>query len=81
MHIGVGFGLIRLLDLRVLHEDLVDVGAGILVQLLVVPNDNEGHVDVAEDTQLVRLLQQTVLPFAEGDLRGGKGRGEVGVEG
>lgn len=68
MHIGIGFGFVWLLDLCVLHEDLVDVGAGILVQLLVVPNDNEGHIHVAEDTQLVRLLQQTVLPFAEGDL-------------
>lgn len=73
VHISIGFGLVGLLDLRVLHEYFVDVGAGILVQLLVVAYDNESHIDVTEDTQLIRLLQQAVLPLAEGDLWGGTG--------
>lgn len=48
-----------------------------MVQLLVVANDDEGHLHVTEDTQLVSLLQQTVFSLAEGDLRG-RERGEQG---
>lgn len=48
-----------------------------MVQLLVVTNDDEGHLHVTEDTQLISLLQQTVFSLAEGDLRGGE-RGEQG---
>ena len=68
MHISIGFGLVRFLDLCVLHEDLIDVRAGVLVQFLVGADDNERHVNITENTQLVGLLQETVLPLAKGYL-------------
>ena len=69
MDIGIGFGLKGLLYLRVLHEDLIDVGAGVLVQPLVASaDDDDGYFHIAKDAQFVGLLQQTVLPLAEGNL-------------
>lgn len=48
-------------------DDLVDVGRRVLVQLLVVPEDDDGDIHGAEDGELVRLLEQAALALEEGD--------------
>lgn len=45
---------------------LVDVARGEFVQLLVVTEDDDGHVDRAENRQLMRLLEQASFPLEEG---------------
>ncbi len=70
----------RLIVLGVLEQDLVHVGAGILEQLVGVVEDDEGDLAVTQDTQLIRLLHQTKLPFGERHLveeETGGGEGEV----
>lgn len=57
-----------LVVLCVLKQDLVHVSAGVLKQLVGVVKDDESDLAVAQDTQLVRLLHQTELPFGEGHL-------------
>ena len=61
----VGEGLVRLIVLGVLEQHLVHVGAGVLEQLVVGVEDDDGDLAVAEDAQLVRFLHQTELPLGE----------------
>ena len=44
---------------------LIDVARGELIQLLVVPKDNNSHVDGTQYGQLVRFLEETALAFKE----------------
>ena len=46
---------------------LIDVGRGVLVELLIVPEDDNGDVDGTQDGQLMRLLEQAAFPLEEGD--------------
>lgn len=48
-------------------DDFVDVRRRILVQLLVVPEDDDGDVDGAEDGELMRLFEQTPFALEKGD--------------
>lgn len=45
---------------------LLDVARGELVELLVVAEDDDGHVDGAEHRELMRLLEKTALALEEG---------------
>lgn len=45
---------------------LVDVAGRELVQLLVVAKDDDGHVDGAEDRQLVGLFEEAALALEKG---------------
>ena len=47
-------------------DGLVDVAGGELVQLLVVAEDDDGYIDLAQHGQFVRLLEQTTLAFEKG---------------
>jgi len=47
-------------------HNLVDVRGRVLVQLLIVPEDDDGDVDRAEDGKLVRFLEQTAFALEEG---------------
>lgn len=47
-------------------NDLVDVRRRVLVQLLVVPKDNNSDVDGAQDGELMRLLEQTTFALEKG---------------
>ncbi len=48
------------------RQDLANVAAGVFVKLLVVPEDDDGHVDGAEDRQFVGLLEETAFAFEKG---------------
>ena len=52
----------------VLQEDFVHVGGGVLEELVVRVEDDDGDLAVAEHAQLVSLLHQAKLPLGEGDL-------------
>lgn len=47
-------------------DKLVHVGRGVLVQLLVRAEDEDGNIDGAEHGELVRLLKETALALEEG---------------
>ena len=49
----------------IFEKDLVHVGAGVLEQLVVRVEDDDGDLAVAEDTQLVGLLHQPELSLGE----------------
>lgn len=49
------------------RDDVVDVRRGVLVELLVVSEDDDGDIDRAEDGKLMRLLEQAAFAFEEGD--------------
>ena len=66
--VGVGLGLARLLVPRVLEQDVVHIGAGVLVQLVVAVEDDDCYFAVAQDAQLVGLLHQAELALGERDL-------------
>lgn len=48
------------------RDRLVDVTGGVLVELLVVTKNDDGHVDRAQDRELVGLLEQSALTLEEG---------------
>lgn len=74
--VGIGPAFMGLVVLRILEQDLVHVGAGVLKQLVRVVKDDESDLAVAQDTQLIGLLHQTKFPLGEGHLREGeKGNG------
>ena len=66
--VSVGLALIGVLELGVADEDGVHVGAGVLVELAVARDHHHGNLHVTKDAQLIRLLQETGLTLAEGDL-------------
>ena len=87
--VGGAFMLVGAAIVLEAADDLVDVGGGVLVQLLVVAEDDDGDVDGAEDGELVGLLEEAALALEEGDgtigardvsivdrWGGGRGRGE-----
>ena len=79
-YVCVGLALVRVFELGVANEDGVHVGAGVLVQLAVVGDHDNGNLTVTQDGELIGFLQQASLTLTEGDLRGGgeKGRGGRG---
>ena len=58
-----------LIVLSVLEEDLVHIGAGVLVQLVARAEDNEGDLTVTEHGQLVGLLHDAELSLVKRHLR------------
>jgi hypothetical protein len=46
---------------------LVDIARGEFVELLVVAEDDDGHIDGAEHRELMRLLEKTAFALEEGD--------------
>ncbi len=52
----------------ILEEDLVHVCGGVLEELVVRVEDDDGDLAVAEDAQLVGLLHEAELPLREGHL-------------
>jgi hypothetical protein len=48
-------------------DDVVDVVGGVLIQLLVVAEDDDGDIDGAEDGEFVGLFEETTLALEEGD--------------
>ena len=55
-NICVGLALVRVLELCVADEDGVHVAAGVLVQLLVAGDHDNGDLHVAENAELVGFL-------------------------
>jgi hypothetical protein len=49
---------------------LVDVARGKLVELLVVAEDDDSHVDGAEHRELMRLLEQAAFALQESTIQG-----------
>lgn len=49
---------------------LVDVAGREFVELLVVAEDDDGHVDGAEHRELVRLLEEAAFALEEGAAAG-----------
>ena len=47
-------------------DHIINVPRGKFVQLLVVAENDDGHVDGAEDGQLMRFLEQTTFAFEKG---------------
>jgi uncharacterized membrane protein YebE (DUF533 family) len=45
---------------------LVDIARGEFVELLVVAEDDDGHIDGAEHRELMRLLEKTAFALEEG---------------
>ena len=52
----------------VLEENLVHVGAGVLVQLVAAAEDYQGDFTVTEDRQLVGFFHHPELSFVESHL-------------
>ena len=52
---------------------LVDVARGELVQLLVVTENDDGHIDGTEDGELVCLFEEAALALEEGAVAGQRG--------
>jgi len=46
----------------------LDTVVGILVEATTAREDDEGHLSVAEDGELIRLLEEPIAALAEGDL-------------
>lgn len=68
--------------LGVLEENLVHVGARILVQLVARTEDNQGDLAVAQYRQFVRLLHHAEFPLVKGHLSHIKAeRGGCRIEG
>jgi len=51
---------------------VVDIARGELVQLLVVSKYDNGDIDLAEDSQLKCLLEQTTLALEESSTDGAR---------
>ena len=58
----------EVLEVGVANEYGVHVGTGILVQLVVAGDHNNSNLHIAQDAQLIGLLQQSCLTLAECDL-------------
>lgn len=67
-NILVGEGLVGFVVLGVLEENLVHVGARILVQLVARTEDNQRDLAVAQHRQFVRFLHHAEFPFVKGHL-------------
>lgn len=67
-NILVGEGLVGFVVLGVLEENLVHVGARILVQLVARTEDNQCDLAVAQYRQFVRLLHHAEFPLVKGHL-------------
>lgn len=67
-NILVSEGLVGFVVLGVLEENLVHVGACILVQLVARTEDNQRDLAVAQYRQFVRLLHHAEFPFVKGHL-------------
>lgn len=76
-NILVGEGLVGFVVLGVLEENLVHVGARILVQLVARTEDNQRDLAVAKYRQLVRLLHHAEFPLVKGHLSHIKAEGGV----
>ena len=63
-------GRVAVAYILVPSDGLVDVARRELVQLLVVAEDDDGHVDGAEHGELVSLLEQAALALQEGSAAG-----------
>lgn len=64
----VGEGLVGFVVLGVLEENLVHVGARILVQLIARAEDNQRNLAVAQHRQFVRLFHHAEFPLVKGHL-------------
>lgn len=65
----VGAALVWLVVFCVLQKDLVHVGAGVLEQLVVAVEDDQGNLTVTQHAQLVSLLHQAKLALGKGHLQ------------
>ena len=68
-NVHIGAGLLRLIVLGVLEQHLVHVRAGVLKELVVAAEYDEGNLAVAQHRQLVGLLHQAEFPLGEGHLK------------
>lgn len=71
----VGEGLVGFVVLGVLEENLVHVGARILVQLVARTEDNQRNLAIAQYRQFVRFLHHAEFPLVKGHLSYIKERG------
>lgn len=60
------FVLVRPAMIGVSRDQLPHVAGRVLVQLLVLSKDEDGHIHRAEHRELMRLLEQTALALQEG---------------
>lgn len=78
-NILVGEGLVGFVVLGVLEENLVHVGARILVQLVARTEDNQRDLAVAQHRQFIRLLHHAEFPLVKGHLSHIKAEGGVRI--
>jgi len=45
------------------RDDFSNVAGGVLIKLLILSKDDDSHVDLAEDGELMRLLEKTTFTF------------------
>jgi hypothetical protein len=56
----------RLTYVLISANGLVDVAGRKLVQLLIVTENDDGHIDRTQDRQLMSLLEEASLTFEKG---------------
>lgn len=71
-YVSISLALIRVLELCVADQYGVHIGAGILVQLVVVWYHDNSDFHVTQHTQFICFLQQTSLAFTECNLQVGR---------
>lgn len=71
-YISVGTALMRFTVFRVLQQDFVHVGTGILKEAVCAVENDESDLAVAQHAQLVRLLHQTKFALGKCHLQGDK---------
>ena len=49
----------------VARDEVAHVRRGVLIELLVVAEDEDGHINRAQHGEFVRLLEQATLPLQE----------------
>ena len=64
-NISICLGLKWFLYLGILHQEFIDVGTGVLVELGVAGDHHNGDLCVAQYAELVRLLQQAIFTLAK----------------
>ena len=67
-YVLIGQGLVGLIVLGVLEEDLVHVRGGVLVELVAAAEDDQGYFTVAEYRELVSLFHHPELSLVESHL-------------
>lgn len=64
-NVSVRFGLVRFVVLRVLEQNAVHIGRGVLKEFVIAVEYDNHNLALAQHTQLVRFLHQTEFALCE----------------